>query len=253
MSGKVRINRFLAASGFGSRRACEELVRRRLVTVNGAVVEKLGTLVDPLVDVVEVGGRAAPRRVATRVLVLNKPTGVLTTVADSFGRRTVVDLAREHGVRERLYPVGRLDLDTSGLVILTNDGDLAYRLTHPRFKIEKTYLVTVEGNVTRRTVSAISAGVDLGGYTTRPCDVAVVERRGETTILEVRLREGRKRQIRRMFARFGHRTVALTRTAIGDLAFSDVEPGAMRELTAPEESRLRELSGLARQGEGTST
>jgi 23S rRNA pseudouridine2605 synthase len=249
MSAKIRINRYLAAAGFGSRRKCEDLIRRGLVTVNGTPVEQLGTVVDPDVDVIAVDGREAPRSVATRVLVLNKPTGVLSTAADSFGRETVIDLARRQGTGERLFPVGRLDLDTSGILLLTNDGDLAYRLTHPRFKIEKTYRVTVEGRVTRETVSTIASGVNLGAYTTRPCVVRILERRGDATVLEVRLREGRKRQIRRMFALHGHRTIALTRTALGDLAFADVGQGAMRPLTEREERRLRELAGLTGQGE----
>jgi pseudouridine synthase len=249
MSAKVRINRYLATAGFGSRRKCEELIQRGLVSVNGTVIENLATVVDPESDVIAVDGRTIAGGTETRVLVLNKPVGVLSTVADSFNRQTVIDVAREHGFVERLFPVGRLDLDSSGILILTNDGDLAYRLTHPRFKIEKTYRVTVEGTVTDTTVSAISAGVDLGSYTTKPCGVRILGRARNTTTLEVRLREGRKRQIRRMFALFGHSTTALARTALGDLAFADVEPGAMRALSAEEERRLRELSGLTRRGE----
>ncbi|MGD1048421.1 MAG: pseudouridine synthase [Candidatus Krumholzibacteriaceae bacterium] len=253
MSAKVRINRYLAAAGFGSRRKCEDLIRQGLVSINGEAIERLATIVDPDVDSVAVDGRAVRRAVPAKVFILNKPVGVLSTVSDSFDRRTVIDLVREHGIMERLFPVGRLDLDTSGLLILTNDGDLAYRLTHPRFKIEKTYRVTVEGRVTKETASRIAGGVDLGGYTTKPCTVAIVGRGEDSTTLEVRLMEGRKRQIRRMFARFGHRTVELRRTALGDLSFSDVAPGRMRALTEIEERRLRELAGLSREGEETAS
>ena len=249
MNAKVRINRWLASAGVGSRRKCDELIRAGLVTVNGETLARLGALVDPDLDSIAVKGRIIAHPGTPVVLVLNKPTGVLSTVTDSFRRRTVIDLAREQGFVERLYPVGRLDLDTSGILLLTNDGDLAYRLTHPRFKFEKTYRLTVEGNVGDDTIAAIESGVQLGGYRTHPCTVAIVGRGRGRTRLEVRLTEGRNRQIRRMFALFGHRTIELARTAIGDLRFEDCAPGAMRFLSKREERRLRELSGLTREGE----
>jgi pseudouridine synthase len=253
MNAKMRINRYLASAGCGSRRKCEDLIRQGRVAVNGETLTKLAAVVDPEIDSVTLEGHRVARCVETRVLVLNKPAGVLSTVSDSFKRRTVIDVAREQGIKQRLFPVGRLDFDTSGILILTNDGDFAFRLTHPRFKIEKTYRVTVEGKVAEETVSRIAGGVDLGAYTTSPCSVAILECGSGTTTLEVRLMEGRKRQIKRMFARFGHRTIELARTAIGDLTFDDVEPGAIRALTAFEERRLRELAGLVREGEDTTT
>lgn len=249
MSGVVRINRYLASAGYGSRRACEELIRRGAVRVNGAALTKLAAVIDPETDDVTVDGRPVEKPGRRFVLVLNKPTGVMSAVVDTHGRRTVVDIAREQGHGERLYPVGRLDLDTSGILILTNDGDLAYRLTHPRFKIEKRYRVVVAGSVTEETMRSIAAGVDLDGYRTRPCRVALVSRDRGATALDVFLKEGRKRQIRRMFARFGHPVVSLERTALGDLTFDDLAPGAVRALTDAEERRLRELSGLATEGE----
>jgi 23S rRNA pseudouridine2605 synthase/16S rRNA pseudouridine516 synthase len=249
MSAAVRINRWLASAGVGSRRKCDDLIRAGLVSVNGETMARLGAVVDPERDTVTVEGRVVGRPGAAVAIVLNKPAGVLSTVTDSFRRKTVIDLAREQGFSERLFPVGRLDLDTSGILLLTNDGDLAYRLTHPRFKIEKTYRLTVEGSVGDDTIEAIASGVDLGGYRTKPCVVKLIGRRGGKTTLEVRLMEGRKRQIRRMFAAFGHRTIDLARTALGDLRFNDVAPGAMRLLTEREERRLRELAGLTAAGE----
>jgi 23S rRNA pseudouridine2605 synthase/16S rRNA pseudouridine516 synthase len=249
MSPAVRINRWLASAGVGSRRKCDDLIRAGLVSVNGEAMTRLGALVDPERDTVAVEGRVIGRPEKGVALVLNKPAGVLSTVTDSFHRKTVIDLAREQGVSERLFPVGRLDLDTSGILLLTNDGDLAYRLTHPRFKIEKTYRLTVEGSVEDETIETIASGVDLGGYRTKPCAVKVIGRRRGSTTLEVRLTEGRKRQIRRMFAAYGHRTIELARTALGDLRFEDVAPGAMRLLTEREERRLRELAGLTAEGE----
>ena len=249
MSAKVRINRWLASAGIGSRRKCDELIRAGLVSVNGETLTQLGTLVDPDLDSIAVEGCVIARADAPVVLVLSKPAGVLSTVADSFNRRTVIDLAREHGFRERLFPVGRLDLDTSGILLLTNDGDLAYRLTHPRFKIEKTYRLVVDGNVADDTIVAIESGVELDGYRTKPCGVEIVKRGKAATTLEVRLTEGRKRQIRRMFELFDHRTIELARTALGDLCFGDLLPGAMRLLSEHEERRLRELAGLIREAE----
>jgi 23S rRNA pseudouridine2605 synthase len=248
MSAKVRINRYLASTGFGSRRMCEELVKRGLVSVNGTTIKSLATVVDPETDSVSVGGRPAADAHQVQVVVLKKPAGVLSTVSDSFSRKTVIDIAREHGYAERLFPVGRLDLDTSGILILTNDGELAYRLTHPRFKIEKTYRVEVTGSLSRETARRLAAGVVLNGYETRPCRVTIIDRSPESTTVEVVLREGKKRQIRRMFAAFGHRVIDLERTALGDLTFDDLAPGNLRPLSRREEHRLRELAGLAEGG-----
>jgi len=248
MSAKVRINRYLAAAGFGSRRTCEELIRHGLVSVNGSTITNLASIVDSETDSIAVDGRPVSKMDTVQVLVLRKPVGVLSTVRDGFSRKTVIDIAKEHGYTERLFPVGRLDLNTSGILILTNDGDLAYRLTHPRFKIEKTYRVLVEGAIAEETVAKIAAGVDLNGYATRPCRITILARQDQTTTLRVLLLEGRKRQIRRMFARFGHRVIDLERTALGDLEFDDVAPGSMRPLSEHEERRLRELAGLVQEG-----
>jgi 23S rRNA pseudouridine2605 synthase len=169
----------------------------------------------------------------------------MSTAFDTHGRRTVVDIAREAGYTERLFPVGRLDLDTSGIIIITNDGDLAYRLTHPRYKVEKTYRVVVRGRVEEGTVENLAGGVDIDGLHTQPCAVHVIRRDRDSTELEVRLKEGRKRQIRRMFRHFGHDVIGLRRIAVGDLAFDDLDTGEIRPLTDEEEKKLKELSGLA--------
>lgn len=245
MKRLMRINRYLAAAGFGSRRACDELIRRGDVSLNGERVVSLSVLVDPERDEVTVGGAVVEGAEPTVLLVLDKPAGVMSTAIDTHGRRTVIDIAREAGYTERLYPVGRLDLDTSGIIIVTNDGDLAYRLTHPRYKVEKTYRVVVRGAVGKDAVERLEEGVEIGGYRTQPCAVRVIGSRRDATELEVRLKEGRKRQIRRMFKLFEHEVVELRRIAIGDLEFGDLETGGIRPLTREEEKRLRELSGLA--------
>ena len=245
MKRLLRINRYLAAAGFGSRRACEELIRNGNVRINGEKAASLTVLVDPDKDKVAVSGVEVKGIEPPVLLVLNKPVGVMSTAVDTHGRRTVVDIAREAGYTERLFPVGRLDLETSGMLIITNDGDLAYRLTHPRYKVEKTYEVVVQGIVEDETIGILAGGVDMDGLRTQPCTIALLRFHRESTKLEIVLKEGRKRQIRRMFKLFGHKVVELRRIAIGDLAFDDLRTGDIRPLTDAEEKRLRELSGLA--------
>ena len=244
MSPKIRINRFLASAGIGSRRNCEDLIREGRVQVNSETIWELASFIDTDSDHVCVDGKSVEQVARKMILVIDKPLGVLSTVKDERGRKTVIELAREMGFGERLFPVGRLDMDTTGLLLLTNDGDLAFRLTHPRFKIEKRYIVTVEGMIEDRTVETIGSGVDLGDYITIPCTVKVIGRTDDHSSLEIRLKEGKKRQIRRMFAESGHKVLELRRVALGDLEFNDLDPGGIRPLTEEEEFRLRELTGL---------
>ena len=244
MSGPVRINRFLASAGLGSRRSCEELIRHGRVTVNGRAVEGLGDTVDPERDLVAVDGTRVEIGESTVVLVLNKPTGVLSTVEDTHGRATVIDIAREAGWTARVFPVGRLDKETSGVILLTNDGELTHRLTHPRYKVEKTYRVVVEGDINDESVASVAAGVKTRDLVTMPCTVTVISRGGGESELEVTISEGKKRQVRRMFTAVGHAVKRLHRSTIADLAFEDVAPGAIRPLTAEEEKKLRDLTGL---------
>jgi pseudouridine synthase len=244
MSRIIRINRYLAACGLGSRRACEDLIHRGLVEVNGERVKDLALKIDPQRDSVKVEGKEVEGPGTIKILVLNKPTDVISTAADTHGRKTVIDLAREQGYRDRLFPVGRLDRNTSGLILLTNDGDLAYRLTHPKYKIEKIYHVEVSGRVSDRTVEKLMAGIDTGDFVTKPCSISVIERSRDVSSLEIRLKEGRKRQIRRMLAICGHRVRKLHRIALGDLTFEGLGEGEMRLLTESEEKRLRELAGM---------
>ncbi|MBN1165003.1 MAG: rRNA pseudouridine synthase [Candidatus Krumholzibacteriota bacterium] len=240
----MRINRFLAQAGLGSRRKCENLIKRGNVRLNGVRIEELSALVDPASDRVEVNGETIQPPGRTVVLVLNKPAGVICTVKDDHNRETVVDLAVKNGYKERLFPVGRLDLETTGIILLTNDGELAYRLTHPRFKIEKTYLATVAGRVGEKTINLLRQGVTLEDYQTSPCRITVRERKEKETKLELKIKEGKKRQIRKMFAAFDHQVLKLHRSALGELTFADVEPGEMRALTVREQEILRKETGL---------
>ena len=168
MSPRMRINRFLASAGIGSRRKCEELIREGRVRINGEAVPELARFIDTESDTVTLDGKPVGGADDRLILVINKPGGVLSTVSDDRGRKTVIALAREKGFAERLFPVGRLDIDTTGILLLTNDGDLAYRLTHPRFKIEKRYVVTVEGIIEDETVRKLETGIDLGDYVSHP-------------------------------------------------------------------------------------
>jgi 23S rRNA pseudouridine2605 synthase len=245
MNSKVRINRFLAQAGFGSRRRCEELVRRGVVFVNGKRIETLSVTIDPESDSVSVNGKPVARFEAPIILVLNKPTGVISAVIDPFKRKTVIDIVRENGFRERIFPVGRLDLDTTGILILTNDGTVANRLMHPRYKVEKTYRVTVKGLVSPKTVSLLSGGIEEGDFVTQQCRVRIVKRFKDRTDLEVVLKEGKKRQIKKMFEHFGHAVIRLHRSAIGGMTFDDLSVGDVRPLHPDEKRKLRALIGLS--------
>lgn len=244
MSSRIRINRFLSTAGLGSRRKCEELVRRGSVFVNGMRIEELSATVDPEKDVVTVDGEKASISGERILLVMNKPAGVMSTAKDTHGRRTVLDIARENGYSKRLFPVGRLDYNTSGILLLTNDGELSYRLMHPAYKIEKTYEVDVKGKISENTVASIASGVDLEDFTTSPCEVRLLERSEMRSRLEITIREGKKRQVRRMFLKHGHRVLALHRKSIGRLSFDDVGAGEIRLLTDEEEKTLLGLTGL---------
>jgi len=245
----MRINRFLASAGFGSRRKCEDLVRAGSVSINGKVNVNLAATVDVESDVVTVDGIRAVPRGNTRIFVLNKPAGVLCTVSDDRKRKTVLDIAAEKGYGRGLFPVGRLDMYTSGIILLTDDGDLTYRLTHPRFKIDKVYIVKVAGEVRDAEIARIASGIDLDGEKTGPCAITVLERNKYETMMEVVLREGRNRQIRRSFMEIGHKVRRLHRKALGELEFKDLAEGSMRPLSVREEKVLRRQTGLS-QGVG---
>jgi 23S rRNA pseudouridine2605 synthase len=233
-AGEVRLQKFLAQAGLASRREAERLIQAGRVEVNGRIVTRLGTRIDPRRDAVRVDGsriRDAGRRV---YFLLNKPRGYVTTTSDPEGRPTVMQLLE--GVGERIFPVGRLDWDSEGLLILTNDGELANRLTHPRNHVPKIYRVKVKGRIPSAAIEAARHGVLIDGRRSLPARVRRVS--GQThTWLEIVLREGRKNQIRRIFERLGHPVLKLRRVAIGPLADRILKPGQFRRLT-PEEVHL---------------
>ena len=232
-----RLQKVLAQAGIGSRRASEELIEAGRVRVNGEVA-RLGRRVDPEVDVVEVDGAQIGVKPGLVHLLLNKPAGVITTAADPQGRPTVLDLVPPE---PRLFPVGRLDADSEGLLLLTNDGDLAHRLTHPSFGVEKEYLVEVEGEPARGVLRRLREGVDLDDGVTAPAKVAALGDR----LLRITIHEGRNRQVRRMCEAVGHPVRRLVRTRIGPLAERDLAPGEWRPLTQ-DEVRALERAAVAR-------
>jgi 23S rRNA pseudouridine2605 synthase len=227
----MRLAKHLAHAGVASRRAAEGLVADGRVTVDGQVVR------DPARDVggqeaIAVDGEAVRAPGARVVYALHKPAGVVSTARDTHGRRTVVDLVPSG---QRLYPVGRLDADTTGLILLTNDGDLAHALTHPRFEVPRTYRARVEGRPAQRALRALREGVELDDGRTAPARVRLIGPHE----LELTIHEGRKRQVRRMCEAVGHRVLALQRIAFGPLRLGDLRAGRHRRLTAAEVARLR--------------
>jgi 23S rRNA pseudouridine2605 synthase len=239
----VRLNKFLAQGGAASRRRADGLIVQGRVAVNGRVVVDLGTKVDSGRDRVTVDGKPVRRGPAAPVyLLLHKPPGFLVTLDDPYGRRTVRDLIS--GLPDGVFPVGRLDKDSEGLLLLTNDGEMAYRLTHPRFEVVKRYVVRIRGEVSEAEADKIVRGVPLGGGRTSPARVKVFERSAKTSILQVEIHEGRKREVRRMLAALGHDVLELKRVSFAGLALSHLPAGKWRSLTVREVDRLRRLVGL---------
>jgi 23S rRNA pseudouridine2605 synthase len=244
--GLIRLQKLLAQSGVASRRKCEELMLDGLVEVDGEVVTRLGTKVDPRTAVVRVDGKRLPPISDKVYLVLNKPRGVVSTMSDPEGRRTLGDLVADRP--ERLFHVGRLDTDTEGLILLTNDGELADRLTHPRHEVPRTYEVRVFGVPTAETLRRLEAGVPLDGRRTAPAKVRVIEsftkKSGEQSLLQIVIHEGRNRQVRRMCQAVGLPVITLARTSIGTLTDRRMKPGMYRQLRPAEVQQLRADAGL---------
>ena len=234
----MRINKFLAEQGLASRRGADELIACGRVTINGKKA-KPGDDVTPS-DVVIVDGNMLSHKVKYEYYILNKPKGCVCTVKDDKGRKTVLDLLPENA--GRVFPVGRLDYDTEGLLILTNDGDLAYRLTAPQSEIPKTYLVRVEGVITQVQLNRLRAGVEIEkGVVTKKCKISVIETDKTYTKMHVTLTEGKNREIRRMFEVVGKNVDFLKRIKIGDLTLSGLDRGAVRRLSQEEVFYLKNL------------
>jgi len=227
----MRLNKYIAQAGVASRRKAEELIAEGKVTIDGRMVK------EPYIDVQEgqkviVDGREARLDAKKAYFILNKPKGYITTTADERDRPTVMELVRD--APERVFPVGRLDGPTTGLLIMTNDGDFAYRLTHPKHEIHKTYRAQVRGALSREKLARLRKGVDIGGYVTAPAMVEIIKQGPNASVVEIRLNEGKNRQVRKMFAAVGCRVTELERIAIGRVFLGHLKTGHMRKMTRAE-------------------
>jgi 23S rRNA pseudouridine2605 synthase len=244
--GLERLQKILSQAGLASRRTTEQLMREGRVTVNGQTVTELGTKADPAVDDIRVDGRRVRAAERKRYLLLNKPRGYVSTRDDPQRRRTVIDLLE--GVREYVYPVGRLDFDSEGLLILTNDGELTARLTHPRHGVERVYEARVRGVPDRHALERLAGGVVIDGRRTSPARARLIRTfdapSGPQALVELTIREGRKRQVRLMCDAIGHPVVRLRRVRIGPISDTRLKTGHWRELTDREIAALKRAAGL---------
>lgn len=242
----VRLNKFLATAGVASRREADRMIQAGRVRVNGRAVTELGTKVDDGRDRVEADGRPVKHEARSIYILLHKPEGYVTTLKDPEGRPTVRDLLA--GLQTRVFPVGRLDVSSSGLLLLTNDGELAYRLLHPRFEVQKTYVAVVLGEPDDAALDALRRGVFVEGKKTSPARVQMIRRAGGKSVVELDIHEGRKREVRKMLEAVGYPVVELTRTRFAGLTLKGLGPGKWRELRPDELRGLRRLAGLEKSG-----
>lgn len=235
----MRFNRYLAKAGLGSRRVCDDLIQRGLVTINGEVEKNPAVRVEIEQDVVVFQGKQISLEAEHHYFILNKPAEVITTTSDPYGRSTVIDLLPQVG---RIYPVGRLDYDTTGAILLTNDGDLAYQLTHPKFQVPKIYRVRVLGRVSESDLEKLPLGINIEAPTPAIAEVLDYRYQDRFTDVKLVLREGRKREIKRIFMALGHKVVRLHREQFAFLRVDDLQEGEYRELSREEVSKLKELA-----------
>jgi 23S rRNA pseudouridine2605 synthase len=241
---KLRLNKILAQAGLTSRRGADHFILEGRVAVNGVVTREPGTLADPATDRITVDGRATPARESAQYLLLNKPPGVVTTVRDPEGRPVVTDLLPA-GVRERVYPVGRLDADVEGVLLLTNDGPLTHRLLHPRYALPRVYEAEVAGRVSVADVPRWRRGVTLDDGPAVPLDVELVRTAAAASLLRLSFTEGRKHEVKRYCEALGHRVRRLRRIAFGPLSLGTLPSGACRSLTPRELTALRAAAAKA--------
>ena len=231
----IRLQKYIADCGIASRRKAEELIKQGSVKVNGSVVNEMGLKVSNS-DQVEVNGTLIRPESKKVYIMLNKPSGYVTTVKDQFRRPTVIELLK--GVNERVFPVGRLDYETTGLLILTNDGDFTFKMTHPRHEIAKTYLATIAGTPSKEEINSFESGLNIENYTTSPAKLRIVSKKESTCDVEVTIHEGRNRQVRKMCEAIGHPVLSLKRISLGSLKLGGLSEGNWRELSRDEVETL---------------
>jgi len=235
-----RLQKFLAEAGIASRRKAEELITSGKIKVNGKVVKELGTKIDPKKDeVFYLDKKVSKMDVQMVYILLHKPEGYVTTAKEQFGRPSVMDLISK--VKERVFPVGRLDYDTSGLLLMTNDGDLTYKLTHPKHDIDKTYIAKLHGTPTETDLQQFRRGVFVEGKRTKPAKIQILEKDERHSIAEIMIHEGRNRQVRKMCEAIKHPVAQLKRVATGELKLGDLPKGKYRHLTGKEVKYLKKL------------
>ncbi|WP_457569318.1 pseudouridine synthase [Desulfurobacterium sp.] len=240
MASKIRLDRFLAESGYGTRKEVKQIIKRGIVEVNGVPVKNPSFKVDPETDNVTVDGEDV-FHTNEFYIMLNKPEGYITSTKDK--ELTVMELICDIPRFENLFPVGRLDKDTTGLLLITNDGELAHRLTHPKWKVSKTYIATIEGKLSEKEKEKLENGINLGDFTTQPARVKVLKE-GETSEVEIEIKEGKYHQVKRMFESVGHPVLKLRRIAFGPLNLGDLPEGEYRFLTDEEVEKLKKETGL---------
>ena len=233
----MRLQKFLAAAGVASRRKSEEYIKDGRVKLNGETVSEMGISVDEEKDIVEFDGKKVTMEEKNVYILLNKPVGYVTTAKDQFGRKTVLDLI--DGVSERVYPVGRLDYDTEGLLLLTNDGELTYKLTHPKHRIEKTYIAHIEGVPSEDEMKRFRGGLKIEDYVTSRAEIEIIRKKGKESVVKIVIGEGRNRQVRKMCACIGHEVKKLKRIKEGNIELGDVKCGQWRFLSDEEIASLK--------------
>ena len=234
----IRLQKYLAEAQVASRRKSEEIILAGRVSVNDKIVTELGTKVESEVDIVKVDGKIVEICEKMLYILLNKPEGCVTTVKDQFDRKSVLDYVSN--VKERIYPVGRLDYDTSGLLILTNDGELTYKLTHPKHNVDKTYIADVDREPSVEDMKRFESGIIIDGRKTAPAKIKIIKK-GKLTSLEIKIHEGRNRQVRKMCAAINCNVVKLKRIALGNIELGALEKGKYRELNEKEINYLKTL------------
>ncbi|WP_027636029.1 pseudouridine synthase [Clostridium butyricum] len=235
-----RLQKYMASCGIASRRKCEELILLGKVKVNGNIIEELGFKVNPLKDIVEYDGRVITKEEKKVYIMLNKPEDVITSVKDEKDRKTVIDIVK---VNERIFPIGRLDYDSSGLILLTNDGELYNKIIHPRVELDKKYVAVVKGEVSLDDKEKFESGIDIGGYITAPAKLKMLEysHRKDLSTIEVCIHEGKNRQIRKMCSAMNHEVISLKRVSIGNIRLGQLKKGEYRYLNDEEMKYLMSL------------
>ncbi len=240
----IRINKYLSASGVSSRREADSLIEQGRVKVNGKIVQALGSKIDENKDRIEVDGKTVEGAQGKVYMLLNKPPGFLVTLKDPFQRPTIMDFLPK--LRTRIFPIGRLDFDSEGLLLMTNDGELSNRLLHPRYEIKKTYLVKIKGHPEKVQISRLERGIPIDGKKTAPAKIFPISSSPKRSLFKVELHEGRKREIRRMFEAIGYHVLLLRRIKFAGLTLDGLNPGDWRYLTETEVQNLYKKVGLKR-------